>query len=183
MNVLIGLLPFILMHALRAVVSARNALLISAGLAGLTVIRQLFASGAKTLSLVAFGLIGAVALASFVREGLAERGSGLVVNGGLTLFALGGLALGWPFTVEWASDTVSASYWNHPLFIHVNTTISLAWGLGFLALTLLAVPWPRPIPRRWRSVAAIVIMLAAAGVTSWYPSHAQQAAAAARPAR
>ena len=183
MNVLIGLLPFILMHALRAVVSARNALLISAGLAGLTVIRQLFASGAKSLSLVAFGLIGAVALASFVRESLAERGSGLAVNGGLTLFALGGVALGWPFTVEWARDSVPAAYWTSPLFIHINTMISLAWGLGFLALTLLAVPWSRPIPRRWRSLTAIVIMLAAAGFTSWYPSHAQQVAQASRQAR
>jgi hypothetical protein len=184
MSVLIGLLPFILLDLLRAAVSRRIALLISVALAAATVVQQVTASSPKSLSILALLLIGAAAAISFWRPAFAERGSGLLVSGGLTLFVFVGLAFGEPFSAEYARDSVPQAYWTHPLFLHTTWAISLVWGLAFAGLTLLTLSrnWPA---RRWqRSAIAVLMMLAAGSFTAWYPGHVQAAAqAAARPAK
>jgi len=102
------------------------------------------------------------------------------VDGGLTVFVLAGVALGTPFALEWARESVPAQYWTHPLFLSTTTTISLVWGAGFLLLTVLSLPINLPLKPWHRRVAAIAVMLAAAAFTAWYPGHVQQAAAQAR---
>jgi hypothetical protein len=184
MSVLIGLLPFILIDLLRAVVSRRTALLISAALAAATVAQQAIASSPKSLSVLALVLLSVAAAITFRRPAFAERGSGLLVTGGLTLFVFAGLALGQPFSAEYGREAVPQAYWSHPLFMHTTWTISLVWGLAFAGLTLMALSrnWPA---RRWhRAAIAALLMLAAGSFTAWYPGHVQQATqAAARPAK
>ncbi|WP_119420386.1 hypothetical protein [Desertibaculum subflavum] len=176
MNLFIGLLPFILLPALRAFLSPRLASLASFGLAGITLLRQALAGGPKSLNILVFALLGLAALAVWRRPALAERWNGVVVDGTLALYAFVGLAVGLPFSAEFARDTVEPTLWTHPVFLHVTAAITLAWGVGFLLLTALAWPasWLRA--RRWqRIVATVLVMLAAAGFTAWYPDHARAA--------
>jgi hypothetical protein len=183
-SVLIGLLPFILLDLLRAVVARRTALVISTVVAAATLVQQAVASSPKSLSILALLLLGAAVAISFWRPAFAECGAGLLVTGGLTLFVFGGLAFGRPFSAEYARDTVPQAYWSHPLFLHTTWTISLVWGLAFAGLTLLALSRAWPAKRWQRSAIAVLLMLAAGGFAAWYPGHVQQAVqAAARPAR
>lgn len=176
MNVLIGLLPFILLPALRAVLPARSAALAGFGLAGATLLRQGLAGGPKSLNVLVFLLLGFAAALTWRRPALAERWNGVIIDGTLAVYAFAGLAIGLPFSAEFARDTVQPALWTHPVFLHVTAAITLVWGIGFAVLAALAWPagWLRA--RRWqRIVATVLVMLAAATFTGWYPDHARAA--------
>lgn len=178
LQILIGLLPFILLQVLRGLLGPQRARLVSAALAGATLGWQAYATSPKSLTVATFVLIGAAAVVGQLRPLVAETWAGVLVDGGLTVFVLAGVALGTPFTLEWARESVPAQYWTHPLFLSTTTTISLAWGAGFLVLTVLALPVGLPFRPWQRRFAAIAVMLAATAFTAWYPGHVQQAAAA-----
>lgn len=181
MNVLIGLLPFILLPALRAVLTPRMAALAALGLAAVTLIRQAMAGGPKSLNILVFLLLTVAAAVTWWRPDFARRWNGVLIDGTLALYAFAGLAIGLPFSAEFARDTVEPAYWNHPLFRHTTAAIALAWALGFIALAALAWPAERLRALGWRRmVAAVLVMLAAAGFTAWYPDHARAAFAAAQ---
>jgi hypothetical protein len=174
MDVLIGLLPFILLQALRAMLSAHAAALASLGLAAATLIRQATAGGPKSLNILVFLLLALAAVLTFRRPDFAQRWNGVLIDGTLALYAFAGLAIGLPFSAEFARDTVEPAYWAHPVFLHVTATITLVWGLGFVVLAVLAWPAERLRALSWqRPVAAALVMLAAASFTAWYPGHAR----------
>lgn len=179
MSILVGLLPFILLPVLRALLPVRAAMLASLGLAAATLARQTLAGGPKSLNVLVFVLLLIATLLTFQRPDFGKRWNGVVVDGGLAVYAFAGLAIGRPFSVEFARDTVEPALWTHPLFLHVTSAITLAWAIGFVVLAVLAWPAAWLLARRWqRPLAAALVMLAAASFTAWYPDHARAAFAA-----
>lgn len=60
----------------------------------------------------------------------------LVVDTGLLVIVLVSLAIGRPFTLQYARESASPDVWNHPQFLAVNRRITLVWAAAFAVLVL-----------------------------------------------
>ncbi len=77
-------------------------------------------------SLVLFGSITLIILVVAPYWSVGEVG--LAVNGGLTLISLLSLAIGRPFTLQYAKEQIPEQYWNTPLFIRTDQLITIVCG-------------------------------------------------------
>jgi hypothetical protein len=59
----------------------------------------------------------------------------LVVDGGLLLIVLLSVAIGLPFTLQYAREDTPPEIWARPEFIDANRRITLAWAGAFAVLT------------------------------------------------
>lgn len=57
---------------------------------------------------------------------------GLVIHLVLAAMAFGGIALGVPFTLQYAREEMPREYWHLPQFVAVNAVITALWGAIFL---------------------------------------------------
>lgn len=62
-----------------------------------------------------------------------RENTGLVIHLVLAGMAFGGIALGSPFTLQYARDEWPREYWRAPQFVAVNSVITAMWGVIFLA--------------------------------------------------
>jgi hypothetical protein len=95
----------------------------------------------------------------------------LCVDAGLLLIVLVSMAIGRPFTLQYAREQVAPELWNNPEFVRTNYVITAIWALAFLVmviaeLTLLYVPG---MPPRVSIIAVILALVGAVKFTSWYP--------------
>lgn len=56
----------------------------------------------------------------------------ILVNITLACVALGSLAIGKPFTLQYARAEVAKDKWQNPVFIFINQVLTFAWGMSFL---------------------------------------------------
>ena len=133
MSVILGFAPFIAFFALSSLISPLAGL--TAGFAISLVMTGLNWKRGKSFkildvgSLVLFGSITLIILAVAPYCSVGEVG--LAVNGGLTLISLLSLAIGRPFTLQYAKEQIPKQYWNTPLFIRTNQLITIVWTLAF----------------------------------------------------
>lgn len=99
----------------------------------------------------------------------------LIIDGGLFAIAAGSLAIGRPFTLQYAREGAPASIWHSPAFLAVNRRITLVWCAAFLVMvaTDAAMIWLPQIPQRLDIVATILALVAAVR----YTKHAAGSAA------
>lgn len=57
---------------------------------------------------------------------------GIASNAVLTGIAFGSLAIGIPFTIQYAKRDVPKERWENPVFIQINKTLTFFWGILFL---------------------------------------------------
>lgn len=57
---------------------------------------------------------------------------GIASSAVLTGIALGSLAIGIPFTIQYAKRDVPKERWGNPMFVHINNMLTLFWGILFL---------------------------------------------------
>ncbi len=57
---------------------------------------------------------------------------GFVIHLVLAAMAFGGIALGVPFTLQYAREEMPREYWHLPQFVAVNSVITAVWGVIFL---------------------------------------------------
>lgn len=57
---------------------------------------------------------------------------GIASSAVLTLIAFGTIAVGLPFTMQYARQEVPQERWNDPVFIRINRDMTAGWGLLFL---------------------------------------------------
>ena len=178
MDLLISASPFVAFAVLSRLASAMIALWAACALALLCAIRGRRRGSIRVLD------AGAVAM--FVGLALYTSASGrewsllgvyLAIDLGLLTVMLGSLAIGKPFTIQYARERVEPALWNTPLFLSINRRITLAWSLAFaimcaadlLAMYVSSVPWP---------IDLLLVGFAIAGATwftSWYPAHRRAA--------
>jgi hypothetical protein len=96
----------------------------------------------------------------------------LVVDGGLLAVVLASLAVGRPFTLQYARERVPAQLWETPAFRRTNTIITLVWAGAFVVLVGAdAAAHFLPAVPIWIEVAATVAALYGAfRFTTWYPA-------------
>ncbi|MFJ9343332.1 hypothetical protein ACIRP0_29175 [Streptomyces sp. NPDC101733] len=102
-----------------------------------------------------------------------ETYAGEVSNVALFLIAAGSMAVGVPFTIQYAREQVDPRYWHTPTFLRTNYLITGAWGLAFLVAALagaygdLVLRDPNNIWTGW--IIQIAAIVAALRFTRRYP--------------
>jgi len=125
-------------------------------------------------SLVLFGSITLIILVVAPYWSVGEVG--LAVNGGLTLISLLSLAIGRPFTLQYAKEQIPEQYWNTSLFIRTNQLITIVWTLAFVistGATAASIYLPR-IPHWLEITAAVGGLAVAIWFTKWYPARVRR---------
>jgi hypothetical protein len=174
MSILLGLSPFIVFFVLLRLVSPlaglAGATLVSAGLLA----RERRRGGTvKILEIGSLALFAALTLYTLVfAASWTVATVRLAVDGGLLAIVLASLAIGKPFTLQYARERVPEAVWGLPIFFAVNRAITIAWALCFAVLTAAdAAAEYRPSIPLWVDIAAAVAAFAAAFLfTLWYPA-------------
>ncbi len=100
------------------------------------------------------------------------RHLGVLANGALALGSWATLALGRPFTLEYARAHTDPSKWNDPTFIRVNVQLSAVWTSVFTVNTAIAWALMKHALPEWAChTFSYAALIAAAAFTSWYPNH------------
>jgi hypothetical protein len=151
---------------------------------------SLFATGALCLTVIAHDalrgraikMLGAgsaiVFLAlggylSLVDAGLSGSAVRLTVNSGMLAIALLSLAIGKPFTLQYAREMVDAETAKQPNFFRANVVITLVWALAFVLMMLsnVLMIYVPGLPL-WSGLAvAFAARNSALFFSKWYPEH------------
>jgi hypothetical protein len=99
----------------------------------------------------------------------------LCVDIGLFLIVLISLAVGKPFTLQYAREMVGRELWNNPEFRRTNFVISSVWALAFAVMVLaeFAILFLQ-LPQRAGVITIILTLVGAVKFTGWYPDHRRQ---------
>lgn len=103
----------------------------------------------------------------------------LLVDAGLLAIVLISMAIGLPFTLQYARETVDPRFWGTPQFRRTNYIITAVWALAFMVmvgadLLLLYVPHVSP---RLGILLTIVALVIAIKFTNTYPKRLKARAA------
>jgi hypothetical protein len=101
----------------------------------------------------------------------AETHGVTVCYGAFALAALVSVAVRAPFSSAYARTQVPPALWQHPVFLRVNSVVSLAWALVFAGNTVLSL-----ILRRfwWVQVATYSLLAGALAFSDLYPARIQR---------
>jgi hypothetical protein len=88
---------------------------------------------------------------------------------------LASMALGHPFTIQYAREQVAREFWDRPEFLRTHHVITAAWAVAFALMVsaefaLLYVP---PTPHRLGVLVIIAALVGAVKFSSWYPDRAK----------
>jgi hypothetical protein len=174
MSILLGLTPFIVFFVVMRTVSPL------AGLAAAFVVSLLLGirqwrrgESVKVLEVGSLALFGALVLYTLiVAPDWTVATVRLAVDAGLLAIVLVSLAIGMPFTLQYARESVPKELWASPLFMTTNQRITGVWAAAFAVMTAAdaAAHYVEAIPL-WIDIAASVIAFAGAvWFTRWYPA-------------
>ena len=178
MSIVLGFAPFVVFFALASLISPLVGL--AAAFAVSLVMTGLNWQRGKKLKILDVGslvLFGSTILMILITAPDWSVGEvGLAVNGGLTLISLLSLAIGRPFTLQYAKEQIPEQYWNVPLFIRTNQLITVIWTLAFAISTgtTAASICLRTIPRWLEITVAVGGLAVAIWFTSWYPARVRR---------
>jgi hypothetical protein len=132
----------------------------------------------KILEIGAVALFGALAVFTTVAHcNWTLTGVRLAVDLGLLGIVLISIALGRPFTMQYACGRVTPEYWQTPLFLAINRRITWVWAGAFAALVIAHAMTALALVPVWTD--AVVTILAfgyALNFTARYPDKARKAA-------
>lgn len=170
-------LPYMTLAALSWVVSVAASLLAAAAVAGALLLRDRLAGRSPKLitltSAVMFVCLGVLLLTYPAISTLTVR---TALDAGLLVMTLGALALGFPFTLQYAREQAAPDAVGRPEFIRTNYVLTVAW-IGAFALMLVAdiasLWWPSaPL---WAAVAvAFAVRNSTVHFTKWYTRRARE---------
>jgi hypothetical protein len=174
MNILLALTPFIVFFVVMRMVSPL------AGLAAAFVVSLLLGirqwrrgESVKVLEVGSLALFGALVLYTLIAApDWTVATVRLAVDGGLLAIVLVSLAIGMPFTLQYARESVPKELWTSPIFMTTNQRITGVWAAAFAVMTAAdaAAHYVEAIPL-WMDIAASIIAFAGAvWFTRWYPA-------------
>ncbi|GGN23704.1 hypothetical protein [Streptomyces fuscichromogenes] len=158
--------------------AALAALIAAVGLSGRDMLRGRFFL-LDMVAIVFFAVLCVLALALDRHELIwLETYAQVVSSAVVAVVALGSL-LSDPFTAQYARHSVPPEYWDSPVFTHVNTVLTAAWGAVFALMALstwLAIRIPAGSD--WFDwVIPIALLVWAVKFTERYPDRYKQRAA------
>jgi hypothetical protein len=92
------------------------------------------------------------------------------------LIVLISLAVGKPFTLQYAREQVPREFWESPEFRKTNYVISSVWALAFavLIVTEVVILLSSRVPQRLGVVIIVLALLGAGKFTGWYPERVRR---------
>lgn len=174
MGILLAFAPFVVFALLDRLVGPVAGLIAGAVVAAALLARDRLTPG-RTPKILEIGTaLLFCGLASYAGLGVADWsviGVRLCVDAGLLLIVLASLAVGRPFTLQYAREQVAPEFWNSPEFIRTNYVITAAWAAAFAVMVaaeaaLLYVPG---LPPRAGVVVIVLALVGAMKFTGWYP--------------
>ena len=181
MSIVLGLAPFTVFFVLMRTVSPLAGLAAAFVVSVLLGIRQ-WRRGetVKVLEVGSLLLFGALLLYTLIAAAdWTVAKVRLAVDGGLLVIVLVSLAIGMPFTLQYARESVPEELWTSPIFMTTNRRITGVWAAAFAVMTAAdaAAHYVEAIPL-WVEIAASVIAFAVAiWFTRWYPAVVRRRAA------
>jgi hypothetical protein len=134
----------------------------------------------KMLSLGALTLFSAIgAYLTVVDANWSSTAVRLAVDGGVLAIALGSLAVRFPFTLQYARETVEPEVMKLPTFMRVNYILTWVWTSAFvlmLVADVIAIYLPS-FPLWAGAGIAFAARNGAIYFTKWYPKHRREMAA------
>lgn len=102
----------------------------------------------------------------------------LAVDFGLLTIVVLSLAIGQPFTLQYARERVGAEAARSALFLSVNRHITLAWAAAFAILVTMhaVVVFVPAVPVLADLVVTIATLFSAYRFSTWYPAHTRKQA-------
>ena len=177
MNILLGFAPyiasFVLMHIGSVVAGLWAAFVVALAIVVHGWVRT---RSTKILEVGNLVLFAALALFTMVTHWewtlMAVR---LVADTGLLIIILTSLALGRPFTIQYARERVPQQYWDTPQFLAVNRTITWFWAAAFtLMVRSCAASVVIPdMPVGIDFVITVSALMGAYKFSTWYPERAR----------
>lgn len=109
------------------------------------------------------------------------RHLGVLANGALAIGAWLTIALGKPFTLDYAKEHVDPSLWTDPFFIRTNVLMTAVWASSFTINAVLAFGKMEQFAASELTYELIsyAVLIATAIFTVWYPEHLRRKKAAA----
>ena len=133
-------------------------------------------SAPKILEIGTVVLFGGLALYTLLGGPFSSIiGVRLCVDAGLLLIVVISMAIGQPFTLQYAREQVAQDKWESGEFRRTNYVITGVWASAFVVLVisdlvLLYVPW---MPPRVGIIATVLALIGAFKFTEWYPIRCQ----------
>jgi hypothetical protein len=174
MGILLAFAPFIVFALIDRLVGPVDGLVAGALVSIALLARDWITPGRapKILEIGTVLLFGGLALYALL-GGLAWSviGVRLCVDTGLLLIVLVSMAVGRPFTIQYAREQVASEFWNTPEFVRTNYVITAAWALAFAAMVLAeaALLFVPGVPARAGMFVIILALVGAVKFTAWYP--------------
>ena len=185
MSILLSLSPFVVFFALMRLQSPLAGLVGAVAVALLLCLRMIRRGESLKIlevgSLVVFGALTTYTLLAAPAWSVATVR--LAVDTGLLAIAVASLAIGRPFTLQYARERVPEPVWALPVFYTTNRLITTVWAGAFAVLVAAdaAAEYVEAIPI-WVDVAASVVAFAAAvWFSRRYPAVVQRRFASAAP--
>jgi hypothetical protein len=183
MSILLGLAPFAVFFAVMRLVAPAGGI-IAAFIVSLLLCLRMAVRGesVKILevgSLILFAVLTSYTLLTAPNWTVATVR--LAVDGGLLAIVLVSLAIGRPFTLQYAREQIPQQFWTSPIFITTNRIITAVWAVTFAVLVAAdgAAEYVPAIPL-WVDIAAsVAAFLSAVWFSRWYPAVVRRTVAAA----
>jgi hypothetical protein len=174
MGILLAFAPFIVFAIIDRLTGSMAGLTAGAVVSAALLLRDWLTPGRtpKVLEIGTTLLFAGLALYTFLAApAWSIMGVRLRVDTGLLLIVLVSLAIGRPFTLQYAREQVAPEIRDRPEFFRTNFLITTVWALAFAAMViadLILVYMPNTPPR----IGIIITILALVGAykfTAWYP--------------
>ena len=176
MNILLGFVPyvafFVLMHAGAVVLGLWAAFAVAIALAARSWLATRSAKVLEIGTVVLFAALAAFTMATgWPWTLMAVR---LAVDVGLLTIVLASLAIGRPFTIQYARETVPQAFWETSLFLSTNRTITWVWAAAIevMVASHAAVVAMPAIPSRFDVAVTALALVSAYKFSMWYPERA-----------
>jgi len=179
MGILLGLTPFIAFFVLMRLVSPLAGLL--AALATSLALGVRMWRRGETVKILEVGsliLFGGLVLYTLVAAPAWTVASvRLAVDGGLLAIVVVSLAIGRPFTLQYAREQVPKEFWATPTFVKTNRLITSVWAAAFAVLVAAdaAAEYLPAVPLSVDIAASIAAFGGAVAFTLWYPARVRRA--------
>jgi len=185
MSIVLSLSPFVAFFALMRMSSPLVGLVGAVVVSGLLCLRTLRRGESLKIleigSLAVFAALTAYTLLAAPAWTVATVR--LAVDAGLLAIAVVSLAIGRPFTLQYAREQVPEAIWALPVFYTTNRRITTVWAAAFAVLVAAdaAAEYLPAIPIWVDVVASVAAFAAAVWFSRWYPAAVQRRFASATP--
>jgi hypothetical protein len=181
MGILLAFAPFIAFAVIDRLVGSTEGLVVGALVSLALIVRDVMTPkrSPKILEIGTAALFGALAIYALVgKPAWTVIGVRLCVDAGLLAIVLVTMAIGRPFTLQYAREQVAVEHQTSPAFIRTNYVISGVWALAFAVMVAaeLALLYLPVMSHRVGVLAIIVALVGAVKFTGWYPDHVRQMA-------